>query len=984
MKATPQTTGSSPATIARRFRPDQIACLVCAATLLAALVALSGMTRSRNIGFLPKLGAGDWIVYPLEPSVALQPTIELQTTFRFIFELKSPPSSAQLKAAGYRRFVVAVNGRPVEPVASSLNWKKPYTYDLARSLQRGTNQLSVTVFNSSGPPALWLALEADDFRLGTSENREASCAGATWRKARLASKAVEPASGNPLSEAETPAQAIRASWKIILVFLLIIGGVAFGLQRAPGFPWFDSVLPLVFAAIWVALFINNLGVLPFNDGFDEGGHRDYINYIQTHKSLPLANEGWEMFQPPLYYLLCAGWLGIFSLTTRTPEGVLAVRCLGLIIGVAHFVLVWASLRLLFPQGKWIARLGLVLAASLAPLLYLSQFVTNEGLAACLITASVYVCLRMLKQERWTIPACGWLGLLLGAALLAKATALVVILPISMALLWRAMTRRAEVGNTSSRLTEATSRIGLVALVSLFVCGWHYFRVWNHFGNPLLGNWDPRIAPPWWQQDGYRTLPFYLRFGAVLNHPWYSGLHSFWDGIFSTLWGDGLLAGAGEFLQGPPWNYALMAIGFWLAMIPTTAIITGLVLGLLHFFRSPSPDWLLILGLGFFAVLAIIYNSLTVPTYSSVKAFYGLGALLPLCALGGWGVWFWMGNNATRRLVVCGSVGLWAFNSFASFWIVHSSPETTLARARQLAAIGNAAEAREILNKGLERSGENTRLRAALVANLLAAGETEQAGEQAGRALQESPQTGRLHDLLGMALARQRQVQPAASEFRKAIELAPGEGAAYRHLAALLLYENHIDEVEGISRDGLAVDPYDAELRSSLASALAVKSDWEGAAAQLQLACRLEPASPRFHCRLAAALERMQRTAEAAEEYTQTLRLQPRFPEAMLNLAWIRATNPAESLRNAIDAVRLAEAACDAAQYRDPECLATLAAAYAEAGRFVEAETAAKKAKSLALTPGQTNRIPFYEDLAARFAAKKPWREQPNHKPRHID
>jgi len=53
--------------------------------------------------------------------------------------------------------------------------------------------------------------------------------------------------------------------------------------------------------------------------------------------------------------------------------------MGLVIGVAHFALVWASLRLLFPEERSKQKWGLVLAAALPPLLYLSQYVSNEGL-----------------------------------------------------------------------------------------------------------------------------------------------------------------------------------------------------------------------------------------------------------------------------------------------------------------------------------------------------------------------------------------------------------------------------------------------------------------------------------------------------------------------------------------------------------------------------------------------------------------------------
>ena len=69
--------------------------------------------------------------------------------------------------------------------------------------------------------------------------------------------------------------------------------------------------------------------------------------------------------------------------------------------------------------------------------------------------------------------------------------------------------------------------------------------------------------------------------------------------------------------------------------------------------------------------------------------------------------------------------------------------------------------------------------------------------------------------------------------------------------------------------------------------------------------------------------------------------------ALNDLAWIYATHPRRDLRNAVEAVRLAEQACQLSDRKLPTCLNTLAAAYAEAGRFAEAVTTAKKAIQIA-------------------------------------
>ena len=61
-----------------------------------------------------------------------------------------------------------------------------------------------------------------------------------------------------------------------------------------------------------------------------------------------------------------------------------------------------------------------------------------------------------------------------------------------------------------------------------------------------------------------------------------------------------------------------------------------------------------------------------------------------------------------------------------------------------------------------------------------------------------------------------------------------------------------------------------------------------------------------------------------------------------NLAWILAASADPQVRNGPEAVLLAERACKLTDYKKPLLVGTLAAAYAEAGRFPEAVATARK------------------------------------------
>jgi tetratricopeptide (TPR) repeat protein len=104
-----------------------------------------------------------------------------------------------------------------------------------------------------------------------------------------------------------------------------------------------------------------------------------------------------------------------------------------------------------------------------------------------------------------------------------------------------------------------------------------------------------------------------------------------------------------------------------------------------------------------------------------------------------------------------------------------------------------------------------------------------------------------------------------------------------------------------------------------------------------------------------------------------LALKPDMVEALENLAWILATHPSEALRNGAEAVRLAERACKLSQYREPVSLVTLAAAYAEAGRFGDAVKTAEKARDLAAAAGLKDVAAKNSERLELYRAGKPCR-----------
>src|SRR5262249_37347706 len=156
---------------------------------------------------------------------------------------------------------------------------------------------------------------------------------------------------------------------------------------------------------------------------------------------------------------------------------------------------------------------------------------------------------------------------------------------------------------------------------------------------------------------------YLRFGRSLVNPLFSGFAGFADGIYSTLWGDGLCGGVTS-LAGA-WNQGAMTAGYLWALIPTGLILIGAVVAIIQFVQKPSSELFILLGFSALIVLGLIYMTLKIPSYAQAKAFYGLSALTPLCYFGALGWKTLTPRSRPLRFTLGALILVWAMNSFAT-------------------------------------------------------------------------------------------------------------------------------------------------------------------------------------------------------------------------------------------------------------------------------------------------------------------------------
>ena len=130
-----------------------------------------------------------------------------------------------------------------------------------------------------------------------------------------------------------------------------------------------------------------------------------------------------------------------------------------------------------------------------------------------------------------------------------------------------------------------------------------------------------------------------------------------------------------------------------------------------------------------------------------------------------------------------------------------------------------------------------------------------------------------------------------------------------------------------------------------------------------------------HTNLGTALVRRGQVDQAIDQYRQALEIKPDDAAALNNLAWIRATHPDSKLRDGALAVALARRARNLTS-SNANVLDTLAAAYAEAGRFAEAAQTAHKAVDLARQQGKPALAESIRVKIPLYDAGMPFHESP--------
>ena len=210
-------------------------------------------------------------------------------------------------------------------------------------------------------------------------------------------------------------------------------------------------------------------------------------------------------------------------------------------------------------------------------------------------------------------------------------------------------------------------------------------------------------------------------------------------------------------------------------------------------------------------------------------------------------------------------------------------------------------------------------------------------------IEASPRDFQAYKNRGLAWARKGDWDRASADFTQAIEIDPGNTSAYMLRAKVWEQRGDLDSAIADFSKALEIDPRPTDPDYNTyywrGRTWDMKGDYDRAIADLNKA----------------------------------LEIHPRHANACNVLAWISATCPDARYRDGAKAVELAQKAVELVpQYYG--FLDTLAAAYAEAGRFDDAITAQEKVVALVKKDKTEELTEFIERLSS-YKARKPWRDK---------
>ncbi len=290
--------------------------------------------------------------------------------------------------------------------------------------------------------------------------------------------------------------------------------------------------------------------------------------------------------------------------------------------------------------------------------------------------------------------------------------------------------------------------------------------------------------------------------------------------------------------------------------------------------------------------------------------------------------------------------------------------------------GQANEAIAHFRKALELRPDYAEAHHSFGVALAERGEIDEAIAQYRQALEIRSDYPDAENNLGNALMKCGRFEEAIGRYQQALRIKPDYAGAHNNLGIALAERGRLDEAIPHFYKALELRPDYAAARKNLGAALTARGRLDEAILQFETVLKTMPDDIAAHDNLGIAQSQREEIRKTLAERRELLQSRSGDVALLGEVGWMLATNPNASIRNGAEAIELAQRAAQISGARDPTILGTLAAAYAEAGRFPEAVQTARQAVELAIQQGKPSLAKSIKTKIPLYEAGIPCRETP--------
>lgn len=365
--------------------------------------------------------------------------------------------------------------------------------------------------------------------------------------------------------------------------------------------------------LWFLLF--SIGIIlrfglflttPPTMGYDN--HIEEILFIYENGVLPLPNECWECFHPPLYYLIGATGLQLFIPILSISFYWKLLQFFSFSLSIATIYLIWRMLLLLFSSNK-IRILCFSIAVFLPRSIYTGIMLSNDALSIFFLTLFYYflILYHKTKSNKLFFAVCFTACF----GIVTKLSLLFIVPFFSLYLIF-----------FEKQFTKKIITLFIFFLFVFFSLGPFLYNNYVHYGTLIVGPelfFEHTAGPYYTGIESITSFHFvHLLFHPII-HP--TTETSFFTSIFADSWYDFNTV----YVLVNSINYIFAPFIYILALVPTLFFIFGLISS---FFSSKDEMNYIFLFTFLFHIIFLITYFILTPVYS-VKASYLLGSMITI-------------------------------------------------------------------------------------------------------------------------------------------------------------------------------------------------------------------------------------------------------------------------------------------------------------------------------------------------------------------